>query len=74
MGVYDYVDYPPQACPRCGTMVSGWQSKDASCMLETVPVSQVRHFYANCPECGRWMEFEVVVKAYDVVFVDVDTA
>jgi outer membrane lipopolysaccharide assembly protein LptE/RlpB len=58
MGMYDYVDAPPLACPECGQMISGWQSKDADCNLDRISISQVQEFYALC-QCGVWAEYRL---------------
>ena len=44
-------------CRKCGTpMPDGqWQSKDADdCYLQTIPISEVRRFYAMCNRCQAW--------------------
>ena len=56
MGMFDYVDFEC-ACPACGALVSGFQTKDTDCLMDTVAVGEARHFYSDCPECDAWVEF-----------------
>ena len=56
MGMYDDVTYEMN-CPDCGTKVDGFQSKDGPCSLLTLSIGQVYNFYASCPKCDRWIEF-----------------
>jgi hypothetical protein len=56
--MYDHVDAPPITCPKCGKKISGWQSKDAGCDLDTVSIKDVREFYSSCP-CGIWAQYNL---------------
>lgn len=68
MGMFDYVDAPPVACP-CGAEVSGWQSKDADCFLEHVDPRQVDRFYSTCTACGRRHEFHRFIPRDQLPFI-----
>jgi len=57
MGMFDYVDAPPVKC-KCGGIVSGWQTKDLSCEMKTVPIDNLLHFYSYCYDCGTWVQFD----------------
>ena len=56
MGMFDYVNYEMD-CPKCGTKVSEFQSKDGSCILAKLEFYEVDNFYTFCPECETWIEF-----------------
>lgn len=60
MGMFDYVRVPRRVnCPKCGKRVTGWQSKDAGCMLTDVSLRDVTNFYTGCDNCGTWIEFNL---------------
>jgi hypothetical protein len=54
--MFDYVNFEC-VCPVCKSNVSGFQTKDSDCLLETVEPSAVRHFYSSCSKCGCWINF-----------------
>ncbi len=56
MGMYDDIKHEMD-CPKCGARVSGFQSKDGGCMLATLEFWAVNNFYASCPSCDTWIEF-----------------
>ena len=66
MGMYDLVSYKDN-CRRCNAELTGFQTKDTECMLETVHPSETRRFYTSCDKCDLWHEFLVVVKDYQVI-------
>lgn len=66
MGMFFTVNYEAP-CWRCGTMVTGFQSKDGSAPYGQVEPHEVRCFYSGCPKCKAWNEYRVVVKDYEVV-------
>ena len=51
MGMYDEIDYEC-TCPVCKEKVTGFQSKDGDCLLDTLSPKQVDNFYSNCRKCG----------------------
>jgi hypothetical protein len=60
MGMYDEItDVPPLPCRKCGTLVLNWQSKDAGCQLARIPYWEVGQFYAACPKCHEWHQYEL---------------
>lgn len=68
MGMFNWVNYPPKPCWKCGAEVKGWQSKDHdSCDLTIVPAHEVRHFYAACDQCRAWNAYDVRVKVVEYV-------
>ena len=58
MGMFDYVHYPSK-CPWCGAHVFEFQTKDGDCALDILDAGMVRTFYTDCPECHKWIEYEV---------------
>jgi len=57
MGMFDWVNVPEEVrCLECGAVISGWQTKDTDCLLETVQLNQVWRFYTIC-KCGAWTEY-----------------
>jgi len=54
--MFDYVDFKC-SCPTCGEEVTGFQSKDGVCLLETVKPWQVCKFYSYCKRCGTRIEY-----------------
>ena len=65
MGMFDDVNFKAK-CPTCGANMSGFQSKDGYCVMETIEPDTVNSFYSNCRKCKTWVEFirepEVKVK------------
>jgi len=59
MGMFDYVQHEC-ACPVCHSKVTGFQSKCGPCGLLTLQPSEVDAFYASCPKCGCWIDFEAI--------------
>ena len=55
MGMFDYVNFEMK-CPKCGGLVTEFQSKDAGCDLDKIEPDSVSNFYAPC-DCGAWIEF-----------------
>ncbi len=55
--MFDYVDYEC-ICPVCNKKVSGFQSKDGNCIMETIDTSKINNFYTVCRQCGCWIEFK----------------
>lgn len=54
--MYDYVNFKT-GCPKCGTTIAGFQTKDRVCDMLTFEPEDVENFYASCPACGTWVEF-----------------
>ena len=52
MGMFDYVEFSAP-CPKCGEMVSEWQTKNTDCRLETVYPFEAIEFGISCPSCGE---------------------
>lgn len=60
MGMFDYVKVGGVHCPDCDVPLTGWQTKDSDCTLDTIKdLSQLRRFYTTCPECDEWFEFRL---------------
>ena len=53
--MFDYVHFEMD-CPHCGAKLTGFQSKDAYCAMETIEPDIVTNFYSSC-SCGAWIEF-----------------
>ena len=66
MGMFDYIKYEAP-CPKCGTKITSWQSKDGDCDLATLEPWQVRWFYAPCPGCKSWIDAKVDAEIEHVV-------
>lgn len=56
MGMFDHVHFEMD-CPNCGTRVTGFQSKDYTCELETIEPDALQNFYSSCKKCKAWIEF-----------------
>jgi len=56
MGMFDYVNFK-MPCPKCGSEIHGWQTKDSACYLDTVEPDSVNNFYAPCNQCKAWIDF-----------------
>lgn len=56
MGLFDYVNYE-MPCPKCGTEITEFQTKDGDSYMKTVEYWQVGNFYGSCPKCEAWVEF-----------------
>ena len=71
MGMFDFVNVPePIQCPQCGAPLSGWQSKDADCLMEMVELSTVLHFYTACRKCNSFIEYFRKQKSGEVTIAD----
>jgi len=58
MGMFDWINYEA-ACPKCGEINSGFQSKDGHCTLATLEPWEVENFYSSCKKCKTWIEARV---------------
>lgn len=56
MGMFDTINVK-LPCPKCGTMMKDFQSKDNECLLLKLDPSHVDNFYSTCSKCGEWVEF-----------------
>lgn len=56
MGLFDYINFSTK-CPNCSAIVSGFQSKDSGCMLQTLEPWTVRNFYTSCSICKTCLEY-----------------
>ncbi len=61
MGMFDYVSFEMD-CPKCGSRVGGWQSKDGPCVMDTISPEEVADFYSSCDKCKTWIEFARVTE------------
>ena len=57
MGLFNYVDVPPQKCRRCRKPLYNWQTKDGDLSLSTVPFGSVSNFYVSCDNCRARHEY-----------------
>jgi len=57
MGMFDYIVTPDVKCPGCKEPLSGFQSKDGPCGLDTLSHTEVDNFYTHC-KCGFWIQFD----------------
>jgi hypothetical protein len=77
MGMFDYVKFSCK-CPNCGEEISGFQSKDSSCLMDEIEFNQVDNFYTSCGKCGAWIEFflkerpKYTIKDYECMFRERD--
>lgn len=55
MGMYDSVDFS-MVCPICSETITGFQTKDRDCLLDTVSPVGLDRFYAQCFGCKSWVE------------------
>lgn len=65
MGMFDEINYF-DSCPKCGYELSGFQSKDGPCTLESLEPSDVRNFYCVCNKCHVFINYDVKVTDYYV--------
>jgi len=56
MGMFDWVHFEID-CPNCGSPVTGFQSTDFICIMETIEPDALQNFYSSCKECKAWIEF-----------------
>jgi hypothetical protein len=56
MGMFDYVNFK-MPCPKCGTELNDFQSKDLGCDMKTVEPDALVCFYDQCMKCRTWVEF-----------------
>ena len=55
MGMFDYISDFEIKCPKCGQMVTGFQSKDGECLLRNISYKDVDNFHSFCSNCGLWL-------------------
>ena len=58
MGMYDWITTPEVKCPQCNEILSGFQSKDGPCLLDTIHYTKVNNFYTGCIKCDNWIQFD----------------
>ena len=56
MGMFDWVEYAGD-CPKCGVLLTEWQSKSGDCTLDWVRPEEVDEFHAYCRECKAMVSF-----------------
>lgn len=57
MGMFDWVNVKMD-CPKCGKLISGFQSKDSACCLDIIDPEYVSSLYTSCPHCKSWISFD----------------
>lgn len=57
MGMFDWVEHQ-ELCPKCGALVTGFQSKSGPCQLLKLRPDQVERYYAGCRACDLFIEHE----------------
>lgn len=61
MGLFNIVNFPIK-CPRCGSSISDFQTKDDACdtlYMETVDFRSVREFHTSCKNCDSWISVKL---------------
>lgn len=66
MGMYDYIKFEHN-CPKCGTKLTDWQSKNGACKLLELEPWQVSDFHTYCDNCKAWLEATVEAKVLCIV-------
>lgn len=66
MGLFNYVKYSAP-CPKCGTILDSWQTKDGDLGMVEVPPTECTFFYTECSECKTWINAKVVPTAYSII-------
>jgi len=56
MGMFDRINYEMD-CPKCGTKINTFVSKDGPCIMARLEFREVDYFYAICKNCGAWVGF-----------------
>lgn len=75
MGMFDYIKLEIK-CPICEKKVSGFQSKDGTCLMNELEFWEVNNFYSSCSYCSSWIEFNIkqklnkklILKDYQIEF------
>ena len=60
MSVFDWVKFKTK-CPNCKKLVTGFQSKDGYCLLESIDFRKVNNFYTSCDNCNTWIEYNLII-------------
>ena len=60
MGMHDYVDHK-EPCPKCGRVLTNWQTKQGENTMALVSPTSVGCFYALCDFCKLCIEYTYVV-------------
>lgn len=56
MGMFDWVNVKIP-CPKCGTSLSNFQSKDYTRTGSIIEPELVDTFYDSCEKCGTWVQY-----------------
>lgn len=76
MGMYDNVsfdDVPAEQrpkCPKCKSVLFGFQSKSGPCGLYNLQYWEVDNFYTFCETCGSHIEFSLKRKKEKIPLSD----
>jgi uncharacterized Zn finger protein (UPF0148 family) len=66
MGMFDNIIFSTK-CSECGAVLDDFQSKDGTCILDSLEFWKVDNFYSGCPNCNRWTEFTLKKEAAERV-------
>ena len=56
MGVFNFVKFSTK-CPKCGELITDFQTKDGDLTLRTVDFFEVDNFYSSCDKCNTVIEY-----------------
>lgn len=58
MGLFNHVRFEMD-CPKCGTRLKDFQTKDGYPTMDTVNYWECHNFYTWCENCNTWVEFNL---------------
>ncbi len=68
MGCFDHVEYEAQ-CPKCGALLTDWQTKDAENVFATLQPFDVTTFHDVCYSCKAYVVCTVEAEVIRTVYV-----
>lgn len=69
MGMFNYVNFIIK-CPKCGSSIYDFQTKDGDLTLRTIEFYEVDNFYSSCNKCGTQIEYTLKPEIRKLITID----
>jgi hypothetical protein len=69
MGLYNLVKFSTK-CPKCGELISDFQTKDGTLSLSEVEFYEVDNFYSFCENCGTSLDYTLKPEIRKLITID----
>ena len=67
--MFNYVNFIIK-CPKCGSSIYDFQTKDGDLTLRTVEFFEVDNFYSSCDKCGVQIEYTLKPEIRKFITID----